>query len=117
MVKFGILLLIYQQGWGVSSNTKLTSKKLGEILPHVVAKLQAVVSLQPQAIVDAWAEIIGPNLAPMTRAVRFENGALFVNVKNSTLLSLLEQDKQKLLEQYKIKHPGIQIRNIMFRIG
>jgi hypothetical protein len=103
----------------VSPGTKVTTKKLGEILPKVMAKLQANVSSQPKAIIDAWPAIIGPELAPMTRALRFENGVLYVNVKNSTLLSLLsnQKDKQKLLDQYKMKLTGIQIRNIMFRIG
>lgn len=82
-------------------------------------KLQANASSQPQAIIDAWPDVIGPELASMTRAQRFENGVLHVTVKNSTLLSLLanQSDKQKLIDQYKLKLTGIQIRNIMFRIG
>ena len=99
--------------------TKLTTRKLGEILPTVLHKLEARYQANPQAVLEAWPQIIAPELAPMTLAVSFEDGVLFVKVKNSTLLSLLSNshDKQTLINTIRNKFPGICIRNIVFRIG
>ena len=84
-----------------------------------MASLQDRYNRQPQLVLDSWSKIIGPEFAPMARAVRFENEVLYVNVKNSTLLSLLSgaKDKQKLIDTIKRKFSGIAIRNIVFRIG
>ncbi len=105
-------------GW-VVDGTKLTSQKLADLLPNVVAKVQAKFNGKPQVILDEWPKIVGPELAPMTRAERFDDGVLYVRVKNSTLLSLLNtpQDKARLIEALKQKLSGIAIRNILFRIG
>ncbi len=100
-------------------STKVTSRKLGEVLPGVLAKVEARFHLQPQNVVDAWPEVIGSKLAAMSRAERFEDGVLYVKVKNSTLLSLLSNphDKSKLIQSIRVKFSGISIRNIVFRIG
>ena len=104
---------------GVYDGQKPTSRKLQDLLPQVLGSLQWKYNAQPKLLLDEWANIIGDTLAPLTRAVRFEDGVLHVKVKNSTLLSLLHSpaDKQKILEAIRNALPGIVIRNILFRIG
>lgn len=99
--------------------TKLTSRKLQDLLPQVLDSLQGKYNAQPKLLLERWATIIGSHLAPFTRAVRFEDGVLHVKVKNSTLLSLLHSptDKKKIIEAIRNALPGIVIRNILFRIG
>ena len=96
-----------------------TSHHIQELLPQVLGTLKERYTAQPQLLLDQWPSIIGPQLAPLTRAVRFDEGVLYVNVKNSTLLSLLHSpvDKKKMIEAVKSALQGIQIRNIVFRIG
>lgn len=96
-----------------------TSRPIQELLPQVLGTLQERYRAQPQLLLDHWPKIIGQELAPLTKAVRFEEGVLHVQVKNATLLSLLHnpKDKGKMLEAIRGALPGIQIRNIVFRIG
>ncbi len=74
---------------------------------------------QPQLVVAAWPNVIGEPFSTMTKAVRFDEGTLFVNVSNSTLLSILNRapDRQRLLKALQDAVPGSQIRTISFRIG
>ncbi|MBS0634675.1 MAG: DUF721 domain-containing protein [Verrucomicrobia bacterium] len=103
----------------VGESTKLTSRKLNDLLPKVMANVEAKFNQKPQILLDAWPQIVGKELAPMTRADRFDEGVLHVKVKNSTLLSLLSNphDKKRLIELIRKKISGISIRNIEFRIG
>ncbi len=100
-------------------STKVSNRKLGDLLPQILAKVEAKLNAKPQAILDHWPKIVGPELAPMTRAERFDDGVLYVKVKNSTLLSMLSNphDKKRLMESMRSKLSGISIKNIVFRIG
>ena len=99
--------------------TQVSTKKLHDILPNVLSDMRIHYQAKPRAVVETWPKIIGKELASMTKAVRFEFGVLHVNVKNSTLLSLLNNpvDKQKILKTIRETLPAIQISNIVFRIG
>ncbi|MCE5293138.1 MAG: DUF721 domain-containing protein [Chlamydiales bacterium] len=99
--------------------TKLTSQKLQDLLPKMMAGVVAKYNDNPQILLEEWPQIVGVELAPMARAERFEDGVLYVKVKNSTLLSLLSNphDKKRLIDCIRKKLSGISIRNIVFRIG
>ncbi len=101
------------------NSTKITTKQLPDLLQNILTKIEAKFNGKPQMLLDEWPKIIGPELAPMARAERFDEGVLYVKVKNSTLLSLLSNphDKKRLIENIKQKLSGISIRNIVFRIG
>ena len=100
------------------NGTALTAHRLGEVLPRVLKKIGRVYESRGDLIMASWPEIIGPKLAQMTEAERFENGFLFVTVKNATLHSLLNQnDKPRLLRSLRDKFPGTLIKSIIFRIG
>lgn len=103
----------------VYNPTKVTTQKLPELLDKVLSDVQGRYNCQPENLLKEWPKIIGPQFAPMTKAVRFEDGVLYVLVKNSTLLSLLStpHDKQKLLDAIRKTFSGIVIRNIVLRIG
>lgn len=103
----------------IEDSCKITTRKLNDLLPKMLAGVEAKFNGKPQVILDEWPNIVGPELAPMARAERFEDGMLYVKVKNSTLLSLLSNphDKKRLIENIRKKLSGISIRNIVFRIG
>jgi hypothetical protein len=73
----------------------------------------------PKLVLQLWPEVIGSHMASMTRAIKFENSVLFILVSNSTLLSVLhrKEEKRLLLESFKNKAPGIEISDIIFRLG
>ena len=89
------------------------------MLPGVLQQFSTKYQAKPQAVMATWSKVIGSELSLMTRATRFEGGILYVAVKNSTLLSLLSNpvDKQKILQTIRQTLPGIEISNIVFRIG
>lgn len=98
--------------------TQVTSHRMADLLPRVLAKIGEVYQQRADLILAMWPEIIGCKLATMTQAVSFANGVLVVKVKNSTLHSLLSQnEKLRLLHLLRQKFPHAEIKNIVFRIG
>jgi hypothetical protein len=99
--------------------SQVTAHQLQDLLPQFLGKIGVKYQAQPKLILEAWPTIIGEKLQPMTQAVRFDEGILYVKVKTSTLLSILsnQQDKQKIIAAYKNLFPNVHIRNIMFKIG
>ena len=92
-------------------------KHLREILPSILQDISSRAAKNPSQILAVWAEIIGPKMAPMTRAYLFEEGVLHVKVNNSTLYSLLQQhEKMKLLKALRTRFPEVAISNIVFRM-
>lgn len=98
--------------------TRVTTHKVGDLLGAVLSKISVAHNDRPDLIMNAWPEIIGSKLAPMTQAISLCDGVLTVNVKNSTLHSLLSRhDKNRILSAIKQRFPTANIRNIMFRIA
>lgn len=98
--------------------TEVTSHRMTDLLPRVLAKIGEVYQQRSDLILVMWPDIIGAQLATMTQAVSFSDGVLFVKVKNSTLHSLLSQnEKLRLLNLLRQKFPHVEIKNICFRIG
>ena len=98
--------------------TDPTGKQIQQLIPNFLRHLSESYKDRGDLILVAWSDIIGPKLAPMTKAVSFEEGVLHVKVKNSTLYSLLSQhEKTRLLKCLKDRFPSVMIRNIVFRIG
>lgn len=98
--------------------TRVTSHRMTDLLPQVLAKIGQVYEQRADLILAMWPDIIGLKLAAMTQAVSFTDGILVVKVKNSTLHSLLSQnDKLRLLNLLRSKFPQVEIKNISFRIG
>lgn len=98
--------------------TALTSRNLKDLLPSFLRGVSKKKQARPDLILAAWPELIGPRLAPMTRAVSFVDGLLSVKVRNSSLLSLLVcHERKRLLKELRQKFPHATIRNIQFSIG
>lgn len=97
---------------------QMTSHRMEDVLPHVLSAISEKYQDRPDLILATWPSIIGEKLAPMAVAFKFDDGILFIKVKNSTLYSLLNQkEKGRLLEALKKKFPKVEIRSIHFRMG
>lgn len=98
--------------------TKVTSRKMSDLLPVVLEKVGETYKERPDLILAAWPGVIGPRFSPYTEALSFSDGVLIVKVKNSTLLSLLSvKEKPRILNLLKKKFPKVSIHNILFRRG
>jgi hypothetical protein len=92
------------------------AKTIRELLPAVLGRIRA--PAKTPNILEVWPGIIGPKMAPMTKALSFEKGILAVAVRSSTLYSLLcQHEKPRLLRQLQEQFPENQVRDIAFRIG
>ena len=100
----------------VYKRTACTSKHIRDVLPGVMSGIGKVFKDRPDLIVNAWPEVVGSRLAPQTRAVSFVDGFLNVKVKNSTLLSLLTQDKRRVVQSLRAKFPKTKIKSVVFRL-
>ncbi len=100
-------------------NVKQSTTTLQQLLPRVLDQIQTSFQQKSHQILESWNGIIGAECAPFTKAVRFEEGVLYVQVKNSMVLSLVNGAtyKQKILQKLREKFPNIEVRNISFRIG
>lgn len=100
------------------TRTALTTRNLKQLLPTFLKAVGKRHEQRPDLILAAWPDLIGPRLAPMTRAVSFIDGFLNVKVRSSSLLSLLAQhERKRLLKQLRQMFPNATIRNIQFTIG
>jgi hypothetical protein len=99
-------------------DTRVVNHRLSDVLHVVLEQVSEAYKDRPDLILASWPELIGPQLAPMTQAVSFEDGVLAVKVKNSTLYSLLSQnDKPRLVQNLRKKFPKVQIKTIHFKFG
>lgn len=97
---------------------QLTSHHVRDLLPAVLRALASKVEQQPGAVLEAWPYVIGPELAPMTQAVSFNDGLLMVKVSDSTLYALLvRHERPQLLRNLRMRFPKTSIKNIVFRSG
>lgn len=97
---------------------KPTGREIKSLLPLILDEYDHKFNLKSERVLAAWPELVGTQIASMSRAVSFDSGIVKVKVKNSTLLSLLaNHEKARLLKQLKDSFPSHQIKNIIFTIG
>ncbi len=98
--------------------TKLTTKHLKDVARHYLRRLEQKVSLQPLSVLEAWGTVLESPFSSMTRAIKYDASVVYVEVSNSSLLSLLHRpdEKRRLLEALRAKVPTTPIRDIVFSI-
>ncbi|ADI38369.1 putative uncharacterized protein [Waddlia chondrophila 2032/99] len=98
--------------------TALTTRDLGSVLTKVLININARQQERPDLILAYWPQVVGPAIAPLTRAVSFYEGVLTIKVKNSTLHSLLSlEEKPRILAALRQKFPNVTLSDIAFKIG
>jgi hypothetical protein len=98
--------------------TASSFKSMESVLPKLLQQIEETYQNRPDLIVSAWPLIVKEEWAKMTRATGFQDGVLFVDVKNSALYSQLAQyEKGRLLISLRNRFPDVEIRNLIFRIG
>lgn len=109
---------LYPKYYPAAQSTKITTKSLRSLLPAFLKEVNENCHKRHDLIPLAWPEIIGEQLAPMTKAESFKEGTLYVKVFNSTLLSILtHREKSILLKKLKAKFPKTDIKEIRFQLG
>ncbi len=96
----------------------VTSALVSDLLTKALSNIGHSYQARPDLVLAAWPDVIGHKLKAMTEAISFQDGILYVKVKNSTLYSLLNQnDKPRLLNILRKRFPKMPIKTIVFRMG
>lgn len=90
-------------------------KKLRETLGPILETVEKRFQEKPQRVIEAFAEIVGADVAADAKAERFEKGVLYVRVGNATLLMLLKRhEKTRILEELKQKFGENRVVDVRF---
>lgn len=97
------------------SGVENPAKKGADLLPEVLREIGKKAGNRSEEVFAYWTQLIGEKMASLTRPVSYVDGVLTVNVKSSTLYSLLcQHERTRLLGQLQEKFP---VRNLVFRVG
>jgi predicted nucleic acid-binding Zn ribbon protein len=64
--------------------------------------------------VEQWAAVVGSELARRTRALRCDNGTLWVHVDHGAWMQELHFIEKKLLDQMRAACPDVELTRIRF---
>lgn len=92
----------------------LKFKRLGDVLPDVVKKLQLAEVVAAAPIVNAWPELVGPTIARHSRALTIEDGRLVVVVDSPAWLAQLNYLAPQLLSRIRTRTGGGIVRDFRF---
>ena len=93
------------------------AEPIGKILADVVRDLGLSKKLTEQRAVIEWADIVGRKLARHARALRVDNGKLFVEVDSSVWSQELTLMKRDILRQINDRIGHRAIDNIHYVLG
>jgi predicted nucleic acid-binding Zn ribbon protein len=71
---------------------------MGGIVERLVASLGLRRNYYGWWVVSNWAEIVGEHYARKSRALRFEDGVLYVAVEDASWRQMLAMDSEKVLK-------------------
>ena len=96
----------------------MTSKggpaRVGSVLPEILAKHGVDKQIERIGVLELWPEIVGSQLAEVTRAKGVDEAALFVEVRSSAWLSELSMMKEAFLERVNERLVDVEIERIVF---
>ena len=90
--------------------------RIGDILPAVLKSAGLDKKLRDQEILTIWPAVVGEEIAARTKAVRINNGVLYVMVEHSVWLQELHFMEKEILEKIKERAPKANCRKIRFGV-
>ncbi len=91
---------------------------IGDIIPHVIAKMGLTQRVKEAEVIRDWAGIVGMVIAKRCKPVALEKAYLTVNVDSSPWLNELQRfSKPLILQKLQDKLGAKAIKDIKFRIG
>jgi predicted nucleic acid-binding Zn ribbon protein len=89
-------------------------EKVAAVLQGVLEKHGVDKQIERLGVLELWPEIVGEQLAAVTRAKGVDDAALFVEVRNSAWLSELSMMKDQFLERVNARLEDAVIERIVF---
>lgn len=94
------------------AKTKMT--RIGDVLPSVLRRLGLEQRFREQAILNLWADVVGPEIAARTRASRIDKGVLHIRVDHGAWIQELHFIEKDLLRKLRAAAPGVELQRIRF---
>jgi predicted nucleic acid-binding Zn ribbon protein len=88
--------------------------RIGDVLPSVLRDLGLQKKFSERQVVERWAAVAGPELSRRTRALRCENGTLFVRVDHGAWMQELHFMEKELVKKLRAACPGVDLSRIRF---
>lgn len=86
----------------------------GEILAKVMSDLGLDERLREREALTRWQEVVGPDVARRSRALRIREGVLYVHVESAAWRQELHFLKDTILEGFREKLGPNRVRDIRF---
>jgi len=78
---------------------------IGGIVENVVRSVGLHTGYCGWQVVEGWSEIVGEYYAKKSRAIRFQNGVLYVAVPDSSWRQMMSMDSEKILKSiHRLPH-------------
>jgi len=88
--------------------------RVSEVLPGVLRDLGLQNRFNERRVVERWADVVGPELARRTHALRCEKGTLVVRVDHGAWMQELHFIERKLLAKMRAECPDVELTRIRF---
>ncbi|MDF1543865.1 MAG: DUF721 domain-containing protein [bacterium] len=100
-----------------SQNGRNQPKPISTIVDKIVRSLGISGRYYGWSFVTAWPEIAGENIARISKAIKFEDGTLFIAVADDTWRQELSMGKESILEKIHALPHGRVIKKIQLVAG
>ncbi len=89
-------------------------ERLADLLDPALRGLGVRGRVREVQVRDVFAEVVGPALAPMCRAVSLERGVLLIGVANTSLSHQLHLDSTRLVSMLNDRLGAAAVRRLRF---
>ena len=90
---------------------------LSKILDQALKKMPCAKKIKGQLIMDAWPIVVGEMIAAKTQTLSFENGLLFVWVRDSVWAQHLSLQKKQIINKLNRHTKTRVLTDIRFQVG
>ncbi len=90
-------------------------KRLGDLIPALLAKLGLAQGLHDRQVVERWPDVVGPKIAEVTVAERIKDGKLWVSVSHPAWRNELTFMKRELIDRLNAAMGEEIVKDIIFR--
>jgi predicted nucleic acid-binding Zn ribbon protein len=104
-------------GYNMEMPLVKNASRLGDVIEAIVGSLGQGKNFHGWRIVSRWPEIVGPQMARSSRAVRYADGVLYVVVKGDAWRQELEMDLEHILGMIHAVPGGRAVERIVLRAG
>ncbi|MEE9443304.1 MAG: DUF721 domain-containing protein [candidate division Zixibacteria bacterium] len=91
--------------------------RLGNIVDNLMASLGLKKSFHGWQVVEKWPDIVGKDIAKISRAIRFQDGILTVIVEQDAWRQELEMQREEILIKIRRRRGGKAVDKIFLKAG